>query len=101
MNNPPEYVVKTCETIAILLGLLDTSWKRVKAEMANPKEFLQKLENLDKDNLSDETLAKLKPYIDDPEFSEEKMRIKSAALSAFCRYTLQVYAYAIKKKENN
>ncbi len=100
MACPSEYVKKTFEPIAILLGV-DTDWKTAKATMANPKEFLQRLENFDRDNVSDETLAKIKPYVDDPEFNEEETKKKSVALSAFCRYTLQVYDYAINKANIN
>ena len=98
MSNPPKLVVTTMETICILFNI-SSDWNSARKLLGN-KDFLQSLLNYDKDNITDEQLKKLKPYMENPDFNVKKIEKVSKPCSSFARYAIRVYQYALKTKRN-
>ena len=57
MNNPPVHVGYCLEIVMTLIGE-NTDFKSAKKELANPQKFLDKLLNLDIENISVKTIKK-------------------------------------------
>ena len=96
MSNPPKLVVTTMETICILFNI-SSDWNSARKLLGN-KDFLQSLLNYDKDNITDEQLKKLKPYMENPDFNVKKIEKVSKPCSSFARYAIGVYQYACNSK---
>lgn len=83
MNNPPETMTYVMEALCILLGRkprrvpdpdprnfgkIDDYWGEAKV-LLQDTEFLKKLKKYDKDNIPEENIMKLMPYIKNPSFT--------------------------------
>jgi len=97
--NPPALVKTVMEAVCILKGAKPT-WEDSK-KLLNDSNFLVGLETYDKDNISEKILKALKKYIDDPDFTPDKVeKVSRAAKSLFmwCR-AMDVYARVAKNVE--
>lgn len=56
-------------------------------------DFINQLANYDKDHIPPENIKALQPYIDDPEFDAEKIKIKSTAAGGLCTWVLNIHKY--------
>ena len=83
MKSPPAGVRLTMETVCLMKGIkpvkvaapdgrgkIDDYWEPAK-KMMNDTQFLNTLFNYDKDNIPDETVEKVRPYLDDPNFDPD------------------------------
>jgi len=63
--------------------------------------FLKKLMDFDKDSVSEATLKKLKPYIDDKDFQPEKVAKVSKACKSICMWVraIDIYGKVFKTVE--
>ena len=61
--------------------------------MNNPKAFLEKLQNYDKDNIPDWALEKVEPIITTPGFTKEDMMKKSEAAANLCGFVVNIVKY--------
>ena len=95
--NPPALVQTTLEAVCIMLGS-KTTWKDAKALMSQ-MDFIDKLKNYDKDNISAKKIAKLKKFIDMPDFNEAKMKSISSAATCLCGWCHAMYIYNKVAKE--
>ncbi len=81
MQRPPEGVKLVIEAICIMKQIkpkksdgdkpgkkVDDYWEPGRALLADPGKFLESLMTFDKENISEATIQKIKPYIDSPEF---------------------------------
>lgn len=66
---------------------------------AKTEEFIKELKNFDVKKMSSSKLAKLKPYIDNPMFDEEKMERVSKTSSRYCVWITSLYNYAVGLRE--
>jgi dynein heavy chain len=100
-SNPPQRVKNVMATIAILFGV-PTDWKSIMSYTSeNPRMFIKNLENFDKTKVSKETIDKLKPYVEDPNFNPQQMLNFNETSSLLCRFTLDVYNHATNKLNQN
>ena len=78
LNNPPADVGLT---LAAVMTCLDrqTDWASARKMMADSNNFLNMLKNYDKDNVSAKTLKKLEVYYNNPAFTPDNVKAKSAA----------------------
>lgn len=56
--------------------------------------FLKKLQEYDKDKISDALLKKLKEYIDNPDFAPETVATQSKVCKSICMWVRALYMYA-------
>lgn len=63
---PPAAVKTQFEAVCVLLNLPKT-WKDAQKLMANPREFLERLLNVDKNGITNKQKKELQKYLDDPE----------------------------------
>ena len=98
-GTPPPIVVKVLAGCMILLapnGKIpkDLSWKAAKATvMGKIDEFLSNLINYNKENIHENCIKHIKPYLSDPEFEPEKVRSKSLAASGLCSWVVNIVTF--------
>lgn len=99
MQRPPEGVKLVIEAVCIMKGIkpkkidgdkpgkkVDDYWEPGKALLADPQKFLDSLLNFDKDNISESTIQKIKPYIDSPDFQVSVISRVSKAATSMCQW---------------
>jgi dynein heavy chain, axonemal len=99
MQRPPEGVKLVIEAVCIMKGIkpkkidgdkpgkkIDDYWEPGKALLADPQKFLDSLLNFDKDNISEATITKIKPYIDSPDFQVSVISRVSKAATSMCQW---------------
>ncbi|CAC5406811.1 DNAH [Mytilus coruscus] len=92
---PPSGVIKVMQAVCLLLGNGKcSSWTDSQKHLSNPDSFLQKLKNLDKDNIRPGVMTKIrKNYTSDPEFTVERMMKISRAAEALCKWIIAIDQY--------
>eukprot|EP01119_Soliformovum_irregulare_P017771 TRINITY_DN5330_c1_g1_i1.p1 TRINITY_DN5330_c1_g1~~TRINITY_DN5330_c1_g1_i1.p1 ORF type:complete len:2639 (+),score=886.96 TRINITY_DN5330_c1_g1_i1:107-7918(+) len=90
--NPPKMVKIVMEAVCILKGLKPT-WDEAR-RMLSEFNFLQSLEQYEKDNIPDAILGKVQKYIVDPEFQPEEVAKKSVAAKSLSMWVIAIYNYA-------
>ena len=88
---PPRMVGVVLEAVCTLLGK-PTTWEEAKKVMSDAR-FMNVLKEYDKDNIKPAIIKKLKVYIDDPEFSPEKIKSVSLAATSLCMWAHAMYKY--------
>lgn len=102
LGSPPDAVKLVARVLLILMGeritLADSDekvWKKNFQMMANPQQFLKRLEDYDKDNIDDNVLETVKKIIDNPDnnYQEDKMVSKNYAASKLCLWSTSIVTY--------
>ena len=88
---PPAMVQYTLEAVCILMGVKET-WDESK-KLMNDAKFLDNLVNYDKDNIAPKIIKKLKKFMDNPDFTPEKVERVSTAAKCFCMWVRAMYVY--------
>lgn len=98
-NNPPEMVQTVMESVCILLGA-KADWATSKTLLGD-SAFLNKLVSYDKDNIPEQRIKRVKPYIDNPKFVPEEVAKVSKACRSLCQWVraIDVYAKVFKEVE--
>jgi len=93
--NPPAGVDKVTAALLILVRneKKNLSWENAKKMMAKVDAFKEQLESFDGENIPAEVLARVEPYLDDPIFTFEKMKSKSAAAANLCNWVVNIVIY--------
>ncbi|CAH0547855.1 unnamed protein product [Brassicogethes aeneus] len=91
-NNPPKLVQYVMESVCILLNSKIT-WDSAKKVLGDTN-FLKKLQEYDKNNISDVVLKKLHSYIVNPDFVPEKIANVSKACKSLCMWVRAMDMYA-------
>uniref|UniRef100_T1J5R4 Dynein heavy chain ATP-binding dynein motor region domain-containing protein n=1 Tax=Strigamia maritima TaxID=126957 RepID=T1J5R4_STRMM len=107
MQSPPQGVRMVMEAVCILKGIKPKTypgqkpgsriidyWDPGKALLQDPTRFLDNLFKFDKENISDETMKKVRPYIEDPTFLPEHIAKVSKACTSICEWARAMYKYA-------
>ncbi|KAI8033161.1 hypothetical protein M5D96_014083, partial [Drosophila gunungcola] len=81
-GSPPDAVVRKIPK--------DRSWKACRVLMGNVDKFLDNLINYDKKHIHPDIIKALQPYIQDPEFSPEKILAKSSAAAGLCSWVINI-----------
>ncbi|XP_070082664.1 dynein axonemal heavy chain 9 isoform X4 [Equus caballus] len=71
----------------------DRSWKAAKVTMAKVDSFLDSLINFDKENIHENCLKAIRPYLQDPEFSPEFVATKSYAAAGLCSWVINIVRF--------
>ncbi|XP_077869744.1 dynein beta chain, ciliary-like [Saccoglossus kowalevskii] len=97
-GSPPGAVVNVVAGVMVLLapnGKIpkDRSWKAGKVMMGKVDSFLDQLVNYDKENIHENCLKAIRPYIDNPEFDADFIRSKSAAAAGLCAWVINIVSF--------
>ena len=89
---PPAAVERVMSAVMILLNK-DTSWASAKKELADPN-FLQRLKEFKKEEISNATLKNIAKYTKMKEFNPDDISDVSVAAGAMCEWVLAMEQYA-------
>ncbi|CAH8601294.1 unnamed protein product [Schistosoma mattheei] len=98
-TKPPQLVQTVMEAVCIMLGQKG-DWATAKIVL-NDSNFLRKLVEYPKDDITDGQLKKLKKFIDNPEFIPEIVEKTSKACKSMCMWVraLNLYAHIFRTVE--
>lgn len=88
---PPPLVQMTMEAVCILKSE-KPDWDTAK-KMLSDTNFMQSLQDFDKDNIPDSVIRKLTKYIDDPQYVPETVAKQSRAAMSLCMWTRAMHIY--------
>lgn len=97
-GTPPDAVVNVTAAVLVLFSEKgkvpkDRSWKACKLMMGKVDQFLNDLINYDKENIHSDVQKAIQPYINDPEFSPEKIMSKSIAAAGLCAWVINIMRF--------
>ncbi|KAA0178390.1 hypothetical protein FNF27_00239 [Cafeteria roenbergensis] len=96
-TSPPDKVELTLDGVMILFKL-KPGWDVAKRKLSEA-DFLRQVLDFDKSNISESTLRKLQKYINDPNFTPEKVASQSKAAAVLCSWVVAIDTYAKVSKE--
>lgn len=91
-KTPPKLVQFVMEAVCLLLGV-KPSWANAKLLLSD-MNFLNRLAEYDKDNLSDAMLKKLKVYVSNKDFQPDIIGKVSRVCKSICMWVIAVDQYA-------
>ncbi|XP_037664377.1 dynein heavy chain 9, axonemal isoform X3 [Choloepus didactylus] len=97
-GSPPSAVSNVSGAVMVLMAPggkvpKDRSWKAAKVTMAKVDGFLDSLVNFDKENIHDNCLRAIRPYLQDPEFNPEFVATKSYAAAGLCSWVINIVRF--------
>ena len=96
-SKPPPVVEKVMENVMILFGR-PTDWASAK-KVLSETNFLQQIKSYNKDNVPQSTILKIKKFVENPDYTPEKVRSVSIAAAALCTWVNAIYIYANVARE--
>ncbi|PSN37036.1 Dynein heavy chain 6 [Blattella germanica] len=91
-NKPPNLVKFVMESVCLLLGQ-KLDWATAKLVLGDTN-FLKKLQEYDKNNITDPLMKKLKVYVEHPDFIPEKVATQSKVCKSMCMWVRAIDSYA-------
>ncbi|XP_049715503.1 dynein axonemal heavy chain 9 isoform X4 [Elephas maximus indicus] len=97
-GSPPSAVSNVSAAVMVLMAPggkvpKDRSWKAAKVTMAKVDGFLDSLVNFDKENIHENCLKAIRPYLQDPEFNPELVATKSYAAAGLCSWVINIVRF--------
>ncbi|NWX21666.1 DYH9 protein, partial [Aegotheles bennettii] len=97
-GSPPSAVSNVMAAVMVLMapgGKIpkDRSWKAAKAAMARVDGFLDSLIKFNKENIHENCLKALQPYLQDPKFKPEFVTTKSYAAAGLCSWVVNIVRF--------
>ncbi|XP_006863495.1 PREDICTED: dynein heavy chain 9, axonemal [Chrysochloris asiatica] len=97
-GSPPSAVSNVSAAVMVLMAPggkvpKDRSWKAAKVTMAKVDGFLDSLINFDKENIHENCLKAIRPYLQDPEFNPEFVATKSYAAAGLCSWVINIVRF--------
>ncbi|XP_033374700.1 dynein heavy chain 9, axonemal [Parus major] len=97
-GSPPSAVTNVTAAVMVLTapgGKIpkDRSWKAAKVAMARVDSFLDSLIKFNKENIHENCLKALQPYLQDPKFNPEFVATKSSAAAGLCSWVLNIVRF--------
>ena len=91
-SNPPAGVDKVTSALLIMIKneKKDFSWDNAKKMMAKVDAFLEQLQKYKGEDIPEDVVKRVQPYLADPVFSYEKMKGKSAAAANLCDWVVNI-----------
>ncbi|GAB0094138.1 hypothetical protein DMENIID0001_093740 [Sergentomyia squamirostris] len=93
-GTPPPGVEQVTQAVLVLFGRgqipKDRSWRACRAMMGKADTFLSNLKTFDKENIKDDTIAAIQPYLTYQDFHPDKMRAKSSAAAGLCAWVINI-----------
>lgn len=71
----------------------DRSWKAAKIAMAKVDSFLDSLIHFNKENIHENCLKAIRPYLQDPAFNPELVATKSYAAAGLCSWVINIVRF--------
>ncbi|PVD29059.1 hypothetical protein C0Q70_11656 [Pomacea canaliculata] len=106
LQRPPDGVRLVIEAVSIMKGIkpkkvagdkpgqkVDDYWEPGKGMLQDPTKFLESLFKYDKDNIPDDTIKKIQPYIDDEAFQPAAIAKVSKACTSICQWVRAMHKY--------
>ncbi|KAF5270064.1 hypothetical protein FQA39_LY08476 [Lamprigera yunnana] len=106
MNKPPIGVIYVIESICICKGIkplrvpgpklgqkVNDYWEPGRAMLADPGAFMASLLNFNKESITEDQIRKLKPYIENPLFTPQKIAHVSKACMSLCTWVCAIYRF--------
>jgi len=95
LPKPPAGVDKVTKAVLIMVEgeYKNHTWDRAKKMMANIDQFKQKLVDYKAETIEEIVITKLAEIVSDEEFTEEKMKSKSAAAANLCVWVINIYGF--------
>ena len=97
LPNPQPIVVKTFDAMFILFGKNVENWISYR-KFIGSSNFLESLDCFNKDSVTPDMVALLKPIMDDPNFNIDKVRSVSVAAGLVFNWISEIYQYALTRK---
>ncbi|XP_027547622.1 dynein heavy chain 9, axonemal [Neopelma chrysocephalum] len=97
-GSPPSAVSNVTAAVMVLTapgGKIpkDRSWKAARVAMARVDGFLDSLIKFNKENIHENCLKALQPYLQDPKFNPEFVATKSAAAAGLCSWVVNIVRF--------
>ncbi|XP_008853923.1 dynein heavy chain 9, axonemal [Nannospalax galili] len=97
-GSPPLAVSNVSAAVMVLMAPggkvpKDRSWKAAKITMAKVDSFLDSLIHFDKENIPENCLKAIRPYLQDPEFNPEFVATKSYAAAGLCSWVINIVKF--------
>ena len=95
-SKPPTGVDKVTDVLLILVkgaGKKALGWDAAKKMMAKVDAFLQSLVAYKGEDIPEDIVKRCQPFLDDPGFTYEKMKSKSAAAANLCNWAINIIMY--------
>ncbi|XP_063674391.1 dynein axonemal heavy chain 1-like isoform X3 [Bolinopsis microptera] len=107
LQRPPNGVRMVIEAVCIMKAIkpkkvphpdkagvkIDDYWEPGKAILQDPTKFLDSLFKFDKDNISDDVIKKIQPYIDSEDFTPQAIQRVSKACTSICQWARAMHKY--------
>ncbi|TMS18883.1 Dynein heavy chain 1, axonemal [Larimichthys crocea] len=106
MQRPPQGVKLVMEAVCIMKGIkpkkvpgampgtkINDYWEPGKGLLQDPGKFLESLFNYDKDNIPENVISLIQPYIDNEEFQPESIAKVSKACTSICQWVRAMHVY--------
>ncbi|KAG7477961.1 hypothetical protein MATL_G00075170 [Megalops atlanticus] len=106
LQRPPQGVKLVIEALCILRGIkpkkvagekpgtkVDDYWEPGKGLLQDPGKFLESLFKFDKDNIPDNVIKMVQPYIDNEEFQPASIAKVSKACKSICEWVRAMHMY--------
>lgn len=98
-GSPPPAVINVISAVMVLMAPggkvpKDRSWKAAKSGvMAKVDQFLVNLVEYDKENIHENCLKAVQPYLADPDFNPDFIRSKSLAAAGLCAWVINIVKF--------
>ncbi|NWI20364.1 DYH9 protein, partial [Crypturellus soui] len=97
-GSPPSAVSNVTAAVMVLMapsGKIpkDRSWKAARVAMARVDGFLDALMKFNKENIHENCLKALQPYLQDPQFQPELVATKSYAAAGLCSWVINIVRF--------
>ncbi|XP_067164604.1 dynein axonemal heavy chain 9 [Apteryx mantelli] len=97
-GSPPSAVSNVTAAVMVLMapgGKIpkDRSWKAARVTMARVDGFLDSLIKFNKENIHENCLKALQPYLQDPQFKPEFVTTKSYAAAGLCSWVINIVRF--------
>uniref|UniRef100_A0A670YY35 Dynein cytoplasmic 1 heavy chain 1 n=1 Tax=Pseudonaja textilis TaxID=8673 RepID=A0A670YY35_PSETE len=97
-GSPPSAVSNVTAAVMVLMGSggkvpKDRSWKAAKVAMAKVDSFLDSLIHFNKENIHENSLRALQPYLQDTTFNPELVASKSYAAAGLCSWVINIVRF--------
>ncbi|XP_038180482.1 dynein heavy chain 9, axonemal [Arvicola amphibius] len=97
-GSPPLAVSNVSAAVMVLMAPggkvpKDRSWKAAKIAMAKVDSFLDSLIHFDKENIHENCLKAIRPYLQDPAFNPELVATKSYAAAGLCSWVINIVRF--------
>ncbi|KAM6469113.1 dynein axonemal heavy chain 9 [Liasis olivaceus] len=97
-GSPPPAVSNVTAAVMVLMALggkvpKDRSWKAAKVAMTKVDSFLDSLIHFNKENIHENSLRALQPYLQDPTFNPELVASKSYAAAGLCSWVINIVRF--------